>query len=108
VVWHDDVAEDEEAVSQAECFECFLEDCACVFVVEVRVLVVAGEGYEVVVAGGLVSFEATGHGEMVIQAMVVRVSGVPHSCAKCAHEWATRRFVVSGPSAERRSTTRQI
>jgi len=53
-----------------------------VFVVEVRVLVVAGEGDEVVVAGGLVSLEAAGHGEMVVQVVVVRAFGVPHSCAK--------------------------
>jgi len=53
-----------------------------VFVVEVRVLVVAGEGDEVVVAGGLVSLEAAGHGEMVVQVVVVLAFGVPHSCAE--------------------------
>jgi len=82
VVGHDDVAVEEEVVAWAEGFECFFEDCAGVFVVEIRVLVVAGEGDEVVVAGGLVSLEAAGHGEMVVQVVVVLAFGVPHSCAK--------------------------
>jgi len=31
-----------------------------------------------------------GMGLMVVQDVVVLASGVPHSCAKGAHEWATR------------------
>jgi hypothetical protein len=45
--------------------------------------VVAGERDEVVVALGLVSVEAAGHGEMVVQRLVVRAFVVPHSCPKC-------------------------
>jgi hypothetical protein len=37
----------------------------------------------VVVALGLVSFEAAGHGEMVVQRLVVRAFVVSHSCPKC-------------------------
>jgi hypothetical protein len=67
--------------------------------------VVAGERDEVVVALGLVSFEAAGHGEMVVQRLVVRAFVVPQSCPKCEGmngppgdgEWATRPMI--GPPA---------
>ena len=43
------------------------ENCAGWVVVEVRVLVVAGEGDEVVVAGGLISPKPAGHGEILVR-----------------------------------------
>jgi len=62
VVRHDDVGVEEQAMSLADGFEGLLEDSAGRVVVEVGMLVEAGEGDEVIVAGGLVSLEAAGHG----------------------------------------------
>jgi hypothetical protein len=84
VIWHKDVAEDKEAVAKAQGFEGLLEDCAGVVVVEVRVLMVTGESDEVLVAGGLVSLEAAGHGfDGSTGWWKGSASGVPHSCPKC-------------------------
>ena len=59
---HEDVAVYLEAVSLAELFECVQEDAAGVVVVQERLPVEAAESDEVVVACGLVTFQAAGHG----------------------------------------------
>ncbi len=82
MVRHNHIRINKEVMACAESFECFLEDCAGLIVIEVWVLVVTSESDEVVVTGSLVSLEAAGHGEMVVQVLVVRAFGVPHSCAE--------------------------
>jgi hypothetical protein len=55
---------------------------------------------------GLVSLEAAGNGEMVVQRLVVRAFVVPHSCPKSEGmnvppgdgEWATRPRMIWPPA----------
>ncbi len=59
---HEDVTEDLELVPCSELFEDCCEGGAGVIVVEVRAPPMATEGDEVVMAFGLVTFEAAWHG----------------------------------------------
>jgi len=58
--------------------------------------VVAGEGDEVVVAGGLVSLEAAGHGEMVVQVWWCGLLVFP-THAQRAHMNGPPRFMGGPP-----------
>ena len=61
---HEHVAEDAEAVSDAELFEGLFENDAGVVVVEKRSPLVTTEGDEVVVAEGVVTLEAAWHWDL--------------------------------------------
>ena len=62
MVQHDDVADDVEVIFATGLFEGALEEVARFWGVQVRQVVVAAEIDGVVVAGGLVTFEACRHG----------------------------------------------
>jgi hypothetical protein len=61
VLGHEDVAEDVEAVTDAEFFEGVFEGEAGVVVIEEWKAVVTTEGDEVLVAEGLVALKTAGH-----------------------------------------------
>jgi hypothetical protein len=61
VLWHEDVAVEEELVAATKGFEGVEKDCAGVVVVEVGETVVTTEGEEVEMALGLVSLQTTRH-----------------------------------------------
>ena len=65
VLWHEDVAVEEELVAATKGFEGVEEDCAGGVVVEVREPVVTTEGEEMEMAFGLVSLQTARHRNIV-------------------------------------------
>jgi hypothetical protein len=94
MIWHDDVAEEEELVALTELFEGLFEDDTGVVVVEIWEAVITAEVDSVVVASLLIALQTTRHEGYGTSGFICIP---PHPCAKNAHEWGTRLLWVGHP-----------